>query len=157
MKAPVNHVTVWMAKVRKHLRGMRKFRYLLLPAVCIPVTLLLFQTVLLIGYVPSTSMEPTLKKDSLILGLRLYGDFQTGDIVIFRHEGRLLVKRIAAGPGEKIDHDGTQVTVPENCYYLLGDNSDGSYDSRYWEQPFVKAEDIVAKLIETKQFYEKTG
>lgn len=29
---------------------------------------------------------------------------------------------------------------------MLGDNAKASYDSRYWENPFVKAEDIIAKL-----------
>ncbi len=126
---------------------MKKYRHLMLPAVCILATFLLFQTVLIVGYVPSTSMEPTLKKDSMILGLRFYGDLRTGDIVVFRHDGRLLVKRIAGAPGEVIDHNGTEVTVPENCFYLLGDNAADSYDSRYWDEPFVKAENIVAKLI----------
>ncbi len=83
----------------------------------------------------------------MILGVRLYGDLRTGDIVVFRHDGRLLVKRIAGAPGEVIDHNGKQMTVPENCFYLLGDNAADSYDSRYWAEPFVKAENIVAKLI----------
>ena len=125
----------------------KKYRYLLIPAVCALITVLLFQTVFLIGYVPSSSMEPTLKKDSLIFGLRIHGEIHTGDIIIFRHDGKLLVKRIAAGPGEIIEHGGQTLTVPEGCYYVLGDNAEDSLDSRYWMQPFVRKEEIVAKLI----------
>lgn len=29
------------------------------------------------------------------------------------------------------------MTVPENSYYVLGDNAEYSDDSRYWEDPFV--------------------
>ena len=39
------------------------------------------------------------------------------------------------------------MTVPEGCYYVLGDNADSSYDSRYWLDPFVDGADVVAKLI----------
>ncbi|WP_418885922.1 S26 family signal peptidase [Enterocloster bolteae] len=28
-----------------------------------------------------------------------------------------------------------------------GDNAENSYDSRYWEEPFVKEEDVVARVI----------
>lgn len=48
------------------------------------------------GYVPTSSMEPTLETGSLILGLRLFDELETGDIIIFRHDSSYLVKRIAA-------------------------------------------------------------
>ena len=38
------------------------------------------------------------------------------------------------------------ITVPENHYFLLGDNSADSWDSRYWEEPFVGIQNVVAKL-----------
>ena len=69
---------------------------------------ILFQTVLLIGYVPTASMEPTLKEGSFILGFRHYGKLKSGDIVVFKHEGAQLVKRIAAVPGESIIVDGIE-------------------------------------------------
>ena len=127
---------------------MKKYRYLLIPAVCALITVLLFQTVFLIGYVPSSSMEPTLKKDSLIFGLRIHGELHDGDIIIFRHDGKLLVKRIAAGPGETVEHNGQTLTIPADCYYVLGDNAENSLDSRYWTQPFVREKEIAAKLFE---------
>lgn len=126
---------------------MKKRLIWLIPIATALVLILLFQTVLLIGYVPSESMEPTLKKNSLILGLRPYGSLKTGDIVVFEHNEGLFVKRIAACPGEAITVDGITYFVPLDAYFMLGDNSDNSYDSRYWESPYVSEEDIVAKVI----------
>ncbi len=111
------------------------------------VMVILLRFVFLFGYVPTESMEPTLERGSYIVGLRIYGELEVGDIVIFRHDGRLLVKRIAAVGGMQVEHNGASLTVPEGCYYVLGDNAECSWDSKYWEEPFVGEEDIVAKLI----------
>lgn len=126
---------------------MKKKLIWLIPIIAALLVYLLFQTVLLIGYVPTASMEPTLEEGSYILGLRPYGDLKTGDIVIFEHEERLLVKRIAASGGEEIAVDGIRYIVPDGHYLMLGDNAENSYDSRYWEVPYVSEEAIVAKLI----------
>ena len=121
----------------------------------------LMRCVLFLGYVPTESMEPTLEAGSYILGSRLFRELETGDIIVFHHDNHLLVKRIAACPGEKVDlrelrymkdnvipvWEKPVLTVPENCYYVLGDNVDHSFDSRYWYEPFVKREDIVAVLF----------
>ena len=110
------------------------------------ITVILLKSVFLFGYVPTASMEPTLPKGSYVIGLRLYTDLEKGDIIIFRHDGKLLVKRIAAVAGEYVERNGEFLLVPEECYYVLGDNAENSLDSRYWEEPFVREKDIVAKL-----------
>lgn len=115
----------------------------IIPAMAMLFTFILLKCVFLIGYVPTESMEPTLKRGSYIIGCRIYSSLETGDIIIFRHDGKLLVKRIAALSGDTVEKDGTSMTVPEDCYYVLGDNADNSYDSRYWEEPFVKHEDAI--------------
>jgi signal peptidase I len=126
---------------------VKKLRALIVPAVCVVATLFLFRIFFLIGYVPTESMEPTLEKGSYILGLRTYGELKNGDIIVFEHSGRLLVKRIAASSGDTIEKDGMHITVPEDSYYVLGDNVENSYDSRYWKEPFVQKDCIVAKLL----------
>lgn len=122
---------------------------------------LILHLVLLVGYVPTPSMEPTLRQNSIIIGTRLFGELKTGDIIVFQKDGVLLVKRIAGSPGERIDltkisymesvpipiYEQEVITVPENAYFLLGDNSQNSWDSRYWDDLFVPAEAIVAKVI----------
>lgn len=122
------------------------------------LTLFVFRMVLFIGYVPSASMEPTLQAGSFIIGSRFIGNPDKGDIIVFYHDGKLLVKRIAACPGEIIDRselsymtsvsiptwDDPELIIPEGCYFVLGDNSQDSFDSRYWDDPFVRTCDIVA-------------
>lgn len=144
---------------------MKKYKYRVKPWM-MPVGLtlifyLILRFVLLVGYVPTPSMEPTLRQNSIIVGTRLFGELKTGDIIVFQKDGVLVVKRIAGSPGERIDltkisymesvpipiYEQEVITVPENAYFLLGDNSQNSWDSRYWDDPFVPAEAIVAKVI----------
>ena len=128
-------------------RLLKKTGYWLFPAVVMLFTILLLKYVFLLGYVPTESMEPTLKRGSYIIGCRIYSDLEVDDIIVFQHDGKLLVKRIAAVEGDIIERNGVSIKVPEGCYYVLGDNVDNSYDSRYWINPFIRKRDIVARLL----------
>lgn len=128
-------------------RVFKILRKQLVPLFLMILTFCLLKFVLLFGFVPTESMEPTLKKGSYMVGIRIYSKLSIGDVIIFRHDRRLLIKRIAAISAEQIEEKGKNLTVPEGCYYVLGDNADHSNDSRYWEEPFVCEEDIVAKLL----------
>lgn len=119
----------------------------LLPMTVTLVILILFRFVFLLGYVPTASMEPTLKTGSLILGVRVWRDIRKRDIIVFRHNKEYLVKRVEAVGGDLIERNGEDLVVPEGGFYVLGDNGQCSWDSRYWEYPFVMSDDIVAKVI----------
>lgn len=126
--------------------------------------------------VPTGSMETTIPAGSRIMGLRLYYCFtepERGDIVIFKYpddESVDFLKRIIGLPGEtveiingKVYIDGDLLDepylteeptgnfgpyeVPEDCYFMLGDNREVSRDSRYWENTYVSREKIVAKAL----------
>ena len=130
----------------------------IIPAVVTLLFYLLLRCVILIGYVPSASMEPTLKQDSLLFAWRIHDTPKVGDIVVFEQDGKLQVKRVAAGPGDIVDYTSLEyseaipipswsnqvIAVPAGCYFLLGDNTQNSMDSRYWEDPFITEDQIVA-------------
>lgn len=141
---------------------MRRFRWLLLPAALCLAVWALFRFVLFLGYVPSASMEPTIPAGSVILGSRIFGELEQGDVVIFRHEGKTLVKRIAAGEGDRVYLDGESdsfsvneplpganrtLVVPQACFFVVGDNLEASVDSRLWSSPFLEEEEILAVTL----------
>lgn len=110
------------------------------------------------------------------LTYRFFDDPQRGDIVIFRfpdNEKIYYVKRIIGLPGETVDivdgHvyiDGSETPleepyirepmipeapmhfeVPEDSYFMLGDNRNYSADARRWKNTYVKREKIIAKVL----------
>lgn len=47
----------------------------------------------------------------------------------------------------KLDDNFGHILVPENEYFLLGDNRPGSDDSRYWKPSTIKKENILGKVV----------
>lgn len=81
-------------------------------------------------------------------GFPLFSDIQVGDIVVFHHHGELLVKRVAAIGGMTVLLNGEEIIVPPGKLIVLGDNSENSFDSRYWEDPYIDECDVIAKVVE---------
>lgn len=128
--------------------------------------------------VPTSSMENTIMiGDKLIANRLAYWNSnpKRGDIVVFPFpddETQNYVKRVIGLPGETIEGkdglvyiDGQVLTedyvtsalaedfgpyqVPENSYFMMGDNRSVSFDGRYWENKFVKKDKILGKALFT--------
>ena len=122
--------------------------------------------------VPTGSMIPTIDSHSVLFATRVHHPekLQRGDIVVFDSDelGITLVKRLVGLPGDRvvIDSQGRMTlngqpaeedyvfyksnlsadfTVPEGCYFFLGDNRSGSNDARMWRDPYIDGEKIQGK------------
>ena len=126
---------------------MKRMKNFIIPAICAATVFLLLRCFFFVGYVPSESMEPTISKGSFIVGTRFVNELNKGDVVVFRWQDQLVVKRIVAVPGERVLHAGEERIIPADCYYVMGDNRENSWDSRFWEKPFVERKKIMARIF----------
>ena len=144
----------------------RKHKIFAIPLIMCFFTIILFQFVFMLGYVSSKSMEPTISEGNIIIGLRIFKEIQRGDIVICEKDDHTIVKRVSGVPGDiiyilsetstisvnvELENADRIVVIQERCYFLLGDNSNNSFDSRYWDDPLVKVECIKALLPRTNK------
>ncbi len=88
--------------------------------------------------VSGSSMEPTFQNGNYLIvdeiSYRFHGP-EKGDVIIFRYPrdpSKFFIKRVAYLPGETVEINGEKRVLGENEYYVLGDNSPQSSDSRYW-------------------------
>ncbi len=127
----------------------------------------LYLFIFIIGSVPTTSMEPTLMKGSIVIGFRTK-NIKTNDIVVFNEDGVLMVKRVIGMPGDKVEfkngilfrndkkvsedyvrykkNDNGTYKINNNEYLLLGDNRLNSIDARSTGK-LTEEKNILGKLI----------
>jgi signal peptidase I len=76
------------------------------------------------------SMEPALLPGDWVLGVRHPGDIRRGDIVVFAHESRELVKRVTAVAPDVVPAAPEDLVLAPGQLWVTGDNPGaGSIDS----------------------------
>ena len=120
-----------------------------------------------------SSMDPTLENGQIVVSIKIK-KLKSGDVVAFWQGNKLLVKRVIASPGQKVDIDvngkvfvdgkaisesyldseslgNTDIDFPhqveESRWFCMGDNRESSIDSRSAVIGDISKEQIEGKVL----------
>ena len=123
--------------------------------------------------IAGTSMEPSLNDGDIVL-LAKTDNLETEDLCAFYYSNKILIKRVIATPGDYlwIEPDGTvflngeeldepyvsekalgecdvefPYQVPENAYFMMGDQRETSIDSRSSVIGCISQDQIIGKIL----------
>lgn len=155
-------------QLRRIIRNML-YALVAVAAAAVLISTLFFPTLKIYG----SSMTPTFHEGEIVV-CRKNAAFQTGDIIAFYYNNKILIKRVICGPGDwfNMKDDGTvfvngvqldepYVTesgfgpcdlelpyqIPDGQYFAMGDERASSIDSRMSQIGCVSKEQIVGKII----------
>lgn len=142
--------------------------------VALMIVVFLNKFIFILVTVPTESMADTILPGDRLYITKIYKteDFERGDIIVFdsKELKKVLVKRLIGLPKDEIyiDENGIvfvnkikmdepsvlntpqnpqSFTVPDDCYFFLGDNRSNSYDARSWINPYINKEDIMGMAV----------
>lgn len=137
------------------------------------VAALIATLVLPVLQIAGTSMEPNLNDGDIVLLVKTK-DLETGDLCAFYYSNKILIKRVIATPGDYIwiESDGTvflngnaldepyitqkalgecdvefPYQVPENSYFVMGDQRETSIDSRSSVIGCIPEDQLIGKIF----------
>lgn len=152
-------------------RTLRSTVYILIVVSAIAVLLatLFFPVFRIYG----SSMSPTVNEGEIVVAMK-GSKFECGDVVVLSYNNKLLVKRVIAGPGQWVDInsdgdvfvDGQLIDepylqekaygectlelpyqVPDERFFVMGDNRATSQDSRNMIVGCIADEQIIGKTF----------
>jgi signal peptidase I len=171
----LGEVDAEIARVNRSQNRARHARtVVVVAAVVFAITVLLSIFAFPLFRIYGTSMQPTLSQGDVVLAVKS-GDLATGDLIAFSYNNTTLTKRVIAGPGDWVDIDsagavsvngvpldesylppGAQALgqcdialpyqVPDNQYFVMGDNRAASVDSRSQRMGCIPKAQVAGKL-----------
>lgn len=156
---------------KKYGRALRNTVYVLIVVAAIAV--LISTLVLPVLQVSGESMEPTLSDGDIIVLVKT-NKYETGDLIGFYYQNKLLLKRVIATAGDYVDiDDGGAVSVngkvldepyvselskgtcdialpyqvPDGRIFVMGDHRNVSVDSRAKAVGCIEKEQIVGRVF----------
>ena len=164
---------------------MKKIIKELYPYVIIVVCVVLFRTFIATPVrVDGDSMRESLHNGDILILNKLDNNYKRFDVVVVNYNKSKLVKRIIGLPGENIEYKNNKLyinnkkiddvetirtldfsleelysinEIPEDYYFVMGDNRGNSLDSRDYRVGLIKKEDIVGVTIFRLYPFNKIG
>ena len=162
----------------QRVRYKRRYRHTLRSTIAMLVVVAAISVLVATLWMPvlriyGSSMTPTLVDGNIVISVKA-NDFESGDIIAFYYNNKILVKRVIADSGEwvNITEDGTVFVnerklqepylieksigdcnidlpyqVPESRVFVMGDHRSVSVDSRNKAVGSIAEEQIVGKLV----------
>lgn len=163
-----------LSRVRYRQRFSKILKSTVFTLITVAAIAVLISTLLMpVFQIYGSSMTPTLEDGQIVVSVQT-GDFQSGDLIVFRYNNKVLVKRVIATPGQwvNIDKDGNVYVdnklleepylsqkslgecniklpcqVPESRLFVMGDHRSVSVDSRSTSVGCISEDQIVGKIL----------